>query len=98
VSNVSVASGAWKNYTITVPSGAKSVLINMTGSGDGDLYVKKTGYATTTSYDFRPYLNGSAESVTISTTTSPALSTGTWYVSVNGYTASTVNLTATASF
>lgn len=95
--NGSVNQGSWKNYTIQVPSGATKVTIAMTGSGDGDLYVRKgTTYATLSTYDFRPYLNGTNETVVIDGSTSPALSTGQWYVSAHGYTSANFAITATA--
>jgi hypothetical protein len=79
-------------FKITVPVGQSSLLINMGGgSGDGDLYVKRGSLPTTTSYDFRPYLGGNNEAVTIN---SPA--SGDYYIMLRGYTAfSGVTLTAT---
>lgn len=95
VSNVSVASGSWKNYTITVTSAHTRMESIMTGSsGDADLYIRKGSLPTTTAYDYRPYLDGSNETVNVTTTSTPTpLSAGTWYVSVRGYTAATYNLT-----
>jgi PKD repeat protein len=90
-SNVSVARRAWKHYTITVPAGATSLAVNMSGgSGDGDLYVRHGAQPTTNTYDCRPYKNGNTETCSFS---NPAA--GTWHISVRGYSsASGINLSA----
>lgn len=88
----SVAQGAWKNYTVSVAAGVTSLQITMTGSGDGDLYVRAGAQPTTSAWDYRPYLGGSNESVTITPATAPSLQTGTYYVSVYGYAAATFAL------
>ena len=91
-SNLSGASGSWQHFPITVPSGKSSLTVNMSGgSGDADLYVRQGSQPTTSSYNCRPYKNGNTESCVLSNPVS-----GTWYVSVRGYTSySGVNLTAT---
>jgi hypothetical protein len=90
VTGISVGTGAWVYYKITVPSGQTSLKINMSGgTGDADLYVKPTS----TVYDYRPYLSGNAESVSV---TNPAA--GDWYIGLNGYAAASgVSLSATYS-
>jgi Zn-dependent metalloprotease len=94
VSNISVATGAWVYYKITVPSGQASLKINMSGgTGDADLYVKLGQQPTLTVYDYRPYLTGNTESVSV---TNPAA--GDWYIGIEGYAAASgVSLTATYS-
>lgn len=94
VSNISGATGSWTNYKITVPSGQSQLKITMSGgTGDADLYVKLGSQPTSTSYDYRPYLSGNAETVTV---TNPAA--GDWYISLNAYAAfSGVSLNATYS-
>jgi serine protease len=87
--------GAWKNYTVTVPAGKTKMTVTMTGSnGDADLYIKKAAQPTLSSYDFRPYLDGSNEIVVVNATTTPPLSSGTWYIAVNGYSTATYTLKA----
>jgi endonuclease/exonuclease/phosphatase family metal-dependent hydrolase len=87
--------GAWKNYTVTVPTGKTKMTVTMTGSnGDADLYIKKAAPPTASSYDFRPYLDGSNETVVINATTTPPLSSGTWFIAVNGYSTATYTLKA----
>jgi endonuclease/exonuclease/phosphatase family metal-dependent hydrolase len=90
--NDSVGTGQWDQFYIDVPAGATQLQITMTGSGDADLYVKKGAQPTSSSYDQRPYLNGSAETVTISNPSS-----GRYYIGVNGYTSANYALTATVS-
>ena len=62
-------------------------------AGDADLYVKRGAPPTLTAYDYRPYLTGNNETVTV---TNPVA--GDWYISLNGYAAySGVSLNATYS-
>ena len=63
----------------------------ITGTGDADLYVRWGSAPTTSSYNCRPYQNGSSEtcSLTVPTGTTQA------YVMVRGYTAATYNLSVT---
>ena len=91
-SNISVARGSWKHYTVTVPAGMSSLAVNTSGgSGDADLYVKRGSQPTTTNYDCRPYNSGNTESCSF---TNPQAAT--WYISVYGYSAvSGLTLTAT---
>ncbi len=88
----SVAQGAWMHFPVNVPSGKTKMTVTLSGSGDADLYVKQGSQPTASSYHFRPYLDGSAESVTVNQSTNPKLTAGTWYVSVNGYTASSFTI------
>ncbi|NOZ94028.1 MAG: peptidase M4 [Acidobacteria bacterium] len=83
LSNLSGASGSWAYYKISVPAGQTSLEIKIWGgSGDCDLYVKRGAKPTSSSYDYRPYLNGNNETVTVS---NPA--SGDWYIGLNGYAA-----------
>lgn len=92
----SVARGAWQDYQINVPAGSGRLTIVMTGTGDGDLYVREGAqFPTLTEYDFRPYLVGSNETVIVDGTTNPPLSAGNWWVSVYGFEAATFHVAAT---
>ncbi|MEO5831126.1 MAG: pre-peptidase C-terminal domain-containing protein [Rhodanobacter sp.] len=78
------------SYTVTVPSGSSLTIAMSGGTGDADLYVKKSSAPTTSSYDCRPYKTGNAESCSFSA------ASGTYYIKVRGYTAfSGVSLKAT---
>ena len=92
VSNISGATGSWKNYKITVPASQTSLVIKISGgTGDADLYVKRGAIPTSSSYDYRPYLSGNNETVTV---TNPVA--GDWFISLNAYAAySGVSLVAT---
>ncbi|MCU0914286.1 MAG: PPC domain-containing protein [Planctomycetes bacterium] len=92
VPNLAGKAGSEQFFSIEVPDSVKSLEIKMSGgSGDADLYVRKGMLPTTSQYDYRPYLTGSNEQVTISK--SPA---GTWFILVRGYQAfSGVTLVAT---
>lgn len=75
------SSGAWKHYTVSVPSGTTTLNVHISGgSGDADLYVRQGSQPTTSSYTCRPYAGGNNESCSI-----PSPAAGTWYVSVRGY-------------
>lgn len=89
---LSGAAGSEKHYKIDVPADQGTLKFEMSGgTGDADLYIRKGSKATTSSYDYRPYLLGNDESVEI---TNPAAAT--WYVMVRGYQAySGVTLVAT---
>jgi len=81
VTGLSGAQGASLRYTLAVPSGATNLkVVTSGGTGDADLYVKFGSAPTTSSYDCRPYLDGNAETCTISN-----IQTGTYYVMINGY-------------
>jgi endonuclease I len=95
--NYSVATNAQSTYTIDLPSGVTSLTVEITGSGDADLYVKRTAInwpgdrgSHDTSEFKAPYASGSNESVTF---TNPA--SGTWNVLIDGYSAASGTITAT---
>jgi Zn-dependent metalloprotease len=81
VTGLSGATGSFTNYKITVPTGQTQLKITLSGgTGDADLYVKRGAQPTLTSYDYRPYLTGNNESVTVANPVA-----GDWYISLNGY-------------
>ncbi len=83
VKNLSDAQWGERYYKITVPSGQDNLTIKISGgSGDCDLYVRRGALPATSTYDFRPYLGGNNESVSVN---SPA--SGDWYVMLRGYSA-----------
>lgn len=94
LSSISGATGSWQYYKINVPTGQASLSVAMSGgTGDADLYVKFGAQPTASSYDYRPYLSGSNENVSV---TNPAA--GDWYIGLNGYAAySGLSLSATYS-
>ena len=93
VTNLAGAQGAELRYSIDVPAGATNLKLQIAGgTGDADIYVKFGAEPTRTSWDYRPYLNGNAETVTPS-----PIKTGTYYVMVRAYT-SFSGVTLTASF
>ena len=92
VTNLSGATGSWTNFKITVPASQTQLQIVMSGgTGDADMYVKRGAVPTSTVYDYRPYLTGNAETVTVANPVA-----GDWYISLNAYAAfSGVTLKAT---
>jgi hypothetical protein len=76
-----VAKGEWKSFgPFNVKAGTVLSAV-MTGTGDADLYARKTAAPTVSLYDCRPYTAGSSEQCSVS-------GGGAIYVSVNGYAAS----------
>jgi hypothetical protein len=75
-----VARSAEKAFAYDVPAG--KYVIDLAGTGDADLYVKKNQAATQRLYDCRPYKNGSAETCSV-TMDAP----GKLHVMVRGYAA-----------
>lgn len=92
VTGISGAASSAQYWTVAVPSGTSSLVVNITGgTGDADLYVRQGSQPTTSSYTCRPYLSGNAETCTISSPTA-----GTYHVMIRGYSAySGVSLKAT---
>ncbi|AKJ08412.1 pre-peptidase [Archangium gephyra] len=90
--SLSGATGSWQHFAITVPAGTTSLTVKQfNGTGDADLYVRSGAQPTATAYNCRPYLSGNTETCSF---TNPVA--GTWYVSVQAYSAySGVSLTAT---
>ena len=83
VGGVAAATGADKDFFVTVPAGASNLVMSISGgSGDADLYTKFGSAPTTSSYDCRPYKSGNSESCTVA---SP--SAGKYYIKVHGYAA-----------
>jgi leucyl aminopeptidase len=70
------------------------VSVEMTGTNDADLYVKVGSAPTTSSYDCRPYKNGSAELCSVSVGDVDA---GV-YVMVRGYSSATSDVTVKTTF
>ena len=81
VTGLSGAARSERRYTFNVPSGARNLVIRISGgSGDADLYVRRNAPPTTSTYDCRPYRAGNNETCSAST----ALG-GTYHILVRGY-------------
>ncbi|MFK7888186.1 MAG: S8 family peptidase [Gammaproteobacteria bacterium] len=89
--NQSASTNNWNRYTVSVPSGMSSLVVQIAGgSGDADLYLRRGSAPTTSSYSCRPYLNGNSETCTVNNPQS-----GTWHIGVRAYrTYSGVNVNA----
>lgn len=69
-------------FAIDVPANATGLNFTMSGgTGDADLYVRFGSESTTSSYDCRPYLDGSDEECHIKTA-----QVGRYYAMIHGYT------------
>ena len=83
VNNISVATGAWKRYTLNVPAGMTKMTATITGgSGDADLYTRYNAQPSTSSYDCRPYKSGNEETCTVNNPNN-----GTYHIGIRGYSA-----------
>lgn len=79
--NLSGASGSWKDYQIVVPAGMSKLEVKIAGgSGDADLYLRRGSNPTTSAYDCRPYTNGNNETCTVNSPTA-----ATYYIRLRGY-------------
>lgn len=84
----SLTRGELRNHGPLPVVAGSTFRVVMTGTGDADLYVKFGAQATQSNFDCRPYLDGSAETCTI---TVPAGASQA-YLMVHGYVASTYSL------
>jgi uncharacterized protein YkwD len=83
VSGLAGARRATQAFSIDVPADATNLVIALSGgTGDADLYVKAGSAPTTSTFDFRPYLNGNDETITVA-----APAAGTWFIMIRGYAA-----------
>ena len=94
-----LGNGAWRQYYFDVPNDATQIEIQLTAAdednfSDVDLYIRQQAEPSLSSYDFRPWLNGSNETVTVSNLTRPELSSGRWYIGTYGYLGGEYSLTA----
>ncbi|MFZ4682918.1 MAG: pre-peptidase C-terminal domain-containing protein, partial [Terrimicrobiaceae bacterium] len=81
VSRLSGSKGSERTYMITVPSGQTKLEVKTYGgSGDADLYVKRSAVPTTSSYDYRSNGGSNTETITVN---SP--SSGVWYIKVRAF-------------
>jgi fibronectin type 3 domain-containing protein len=95
VSTGSIAQGAYKYYTIVVPSGATNLTVTLTNlTADLDLYVNNsTTHPTTSSYYGRSWNSGTtSESLSY---TNPTVTT--WCIGIYGYAAGSGTVTATVT-
>ncbi len=93
VTGISLAANAQRFFTLAVPSGASNLkFVSSGGSGDVDIYVKFGSKPTTTSYDCKSDGSSNAETCNISSAQS-----GTYYVLMNAYSASS-NVSLTGSY
>lgn len=75
---LNAAEGAQLKYKFWVPTTKTQVLIKISGgSGDADMFIRRGSQPTFITWDFRPFLVGNNEQVTINNPT-PSTS-GTWY-------------------
>jgi serine protease len=84
----SVLKNEEKAYSFDAPPGDYTVA--MEGTNDADLYVKVDSAPTTSSFDCRPYENGTAESCVVS-----LASAGKIFVMVRGYSTAASDFTVT---
>jgi hypothetical protein len=81
VVGISGTAGSEQFYAIVVPEGQDDLVVSISGgSGDCDLYVRKDVRPGTTEYDYRPYLSGNEETVTVGYPEA-----GTWYIMLRGF-------------
>lgn len=83
LSGLSGSAGDEVFYSISLPSGATNLVVEIAGgSGDADLYVRAGALPTTGAYDCRPWLNGNNESCPFAAPSGPD-----YYVMIRAYSA-----------
>lgn len=81
--NQSGARNSFVHHAVTVPAGTLALSVVVAGTnGDADLYVRQGSNPTTTTFNCRPFVDGTSEFCTID---SPAA--GTWVASLRGFAA-----------
>lgn len=88
--NVTIARDEIKTYGPYVVTTGAHISVEMTGSGDADLYVKRGEPASPDVYDCRPFTNSSNESCTQMQFN--AAGPATFYVAVKGFKEATMSL------
>jgi vibriolysin len=72
-------------FQAKVPEGVTDLTFTLSGgTGDADMYVRRSAYPTTTTYDCRPYKTGNEEQCVFP---APDVAEATWYVMVRGFSA-----------
>jgi hypothetical protein len=85
-----LAHSEWVNYQPLAVEPGSSLTAVVTGTGDADLYVRFGSAPTQSSYDCRPFVDGSDETCSLDV---PPTETEA-FISVHGYAASTYTLSA----
>lgn len=81
--NQSGARNSFVHHPVTVPAGTLALSVVVAGTnGDADLYVRQGSNPTTTTFNCRPFVDGTAEFCTID-----APAAGTWVASLRGFAA-----------
>ncbi|MCP3102345.1 PPC domain-containing protein [Myxococcus sp. K15C18031901] len=84
LTNVSVAKGASRYFTVNVPTGQSLLKVTLAGgTGDADLYLQRVNAPTTATYTCVSRAGGNTESCSV---TNPQA--GTWHIVLYGYSAS----------
>ncbi|MFM8392605.1 MAG: fibronectin type III domain-containing protein, partial [Acidobacteriota bacterium] len=92
-SSDSVSRSSSKYYKLYVPEGATQLIVQTTGTGDVDLYLRSDTQPTRFTYGCRSIASNSTERCAIS-----APKSGDWHILVYGYGQGTSNFTITAGF
>lgn len=95
--NYNLAQHDTLEFVVEIPENTSKLTVQISGSGDADLYVKKTAInwpgdsGQHDSAEFKsPWINGSNESVTFDLP-----GKGTWHILIHGYTAASGTISAT---
>lgn len=80
VTDISGAAGSFRMFAITVPANADSIRVNLTATGDVDLYLRYSTVPLLNNFDCASYTETGTETCKDNTPTA-----GTWYIRVDGY-------------
>jgi hypothetical protein len=95
-SSVSIAQSQWQQYGPFSISKFRKLVVQMTGTGDADLYVQQDGAPDEIHFICRPFTSTANETCTVMTKPAQGMTpeelTGTYFVGVKGYSPATYSL------
>jgi serine protease len=80
VTELAGGAGSFRMFSIPVPAGADSMRVNLTATGDVDLYIRPSSFPLLNNYYDASFTDTGTE--TIKATSPPS---GTWYIRVDGF-------------
>lgn len=81
VNDISIDRRTWDYYSVDVPAGASSLVVEISGGrGDADLHVRYGAVPTATQFDCKPGVNGNNEICTFSNPTE-----GSWHIGLHAF-------------
>jgi hypothetical protein len=91
----SSSQSSWRYYFLDLPAGSTNLVVDLFNlTADADLYVLRNGKPTLSTYQCRPFVDGTASEQC----SFPAPASGRWWVGVNNFATGTINYTVRATW